>query len=68
MRISLGPPQRSPAPASPSPFFSRKLNCLVGVCSSDAAGRGRRALRRAAMAFLRLLTKPPLRPFPRFAC
>jgi hypothetical protein len=31
-------------------------------------GRGRRALRRAAMAFLRLLTKPPLRPFSRLAC
>src|SRR5271169_164427 len=26
-------------------------------------GRGRRALRRTAMVFLRLLTRPPLRPF-----
>ena len=30
-------------------------------------GRGRRALRRAAILFLRLLTKPPLRPFSRLA-
>ncbi len=30
-------------------------------------GRGRRALRRAAAVFLRLLTKPPLRPFSRLA-
>ncbi len=30
-------------------------------------GRGRRALRRAAIRFLRLLTSPPLRPFSRFA-
>ena len=30
-------------------------------------GRGRRALRRAAISFLRLLTRPPLRPFSRLA-
>src|ERR1700722_4636611 len=30
-------------------------------------GRGRRALRRAAIFFFRLLTKPPLRPFSRVA-
>jgi hypothetical protein len=30
-------------------------------------GRGRRALSRAAIFFLRLLTKPPLRPFSRLA-
>ncbi len=30
-------------------------------------GRGRRALRRAAIRFLRLLTRPPLRPFSRLA-
>jgi hypothetical protein len=30
-------------------------------------GRGRRALRRAAICFLRLLTRPPLRPFSRLA-
>jgi hypothetical protein len=30
-------------------------------------GRGRRALRRAASLFLRLLTRPPLRPFARLA-
>src|SRR5215831_16410703 len=30
-------------------------------------GRGRRALRRAAILFLRLLTRPPLRPFSRLA-
>src|SRR5271163_1614998 len=30
-------------------------------------GRGRRALRRTAIVFLRLLTSPPLRPFSLFA-
>jgi hypothetical protein len=30
-------------------------------------GRGRRALRRTAIVFLRLLTTPPLRPFSRLA-
>ena len=30
-------------------------------------GRGRRALRRAASCFLRLLTRPPLRPLARLA-
>ena len=30
-------------------------------------GRGRRALRRAAIRFLRLFTRPPLRPFARLA-
>lgn len=30
-------------------------------------GRGRRALRRAASVFLRLLASPPLRPFSRLA-